>query len=513
MSSPQDRPRFSVAMIVRDEQDVLAETIASVGPIADEIVVLDTGSRDRTMEVARELGAAVYQAPWKDDFSAARNYLLNKATGAWVLWLDAGERLTGETAAKLRAFVDCDADPNKVYLLMVESPPAHPGASAEQAAQARLMPNRAELWFEGRVRETLKASVEAAGLALDMAPGRIVRHARQHDPVHKARRAQRRRELAALEQREGRPQVRVILAMGEAAADIEDRTSARRAFAEAARLARRGSTEMLDAYYGLLASLDGDSGDPARPLAVCMEALEIFPLDAQLLCAMGTYLQAQDQWELAARAFRIAMQYGQVDVETWHLREVAEVAAACLAITLQLSGRDDEALSVLEEGLYRHPDSSRLCRHLVDLHIKHAREDEAVRAAEGLFAVSVHRRVLRDAVRGACRAARKEWLPALGFLQSAYALGCRDPICLRWLAVTLLANGQGDAAGPVLREWQTREPNNAEVRAYLEALEQQEPNAVAGESGVRWLRVDPGSTVLDAFPAHIPIISQVSSAD
>ena len=91
------RPRLSVAMIVRDEQEVLAESIESVGKIADEIVVLDTGSADRTPELAAQLGATVHRTAWENDFSAARNHCLRLVTGNWVLWLDAGERIRAQT--------------------------------------------------------------------------------------------------------------------------------------------------------------------------------------------------------------------------------------------------------------------------------------------------------------------------------------------------------------------------------------------------------------------------------
>jgi glycosyltransferase involved in cell wall biosynthesis len=67
------RVRLSVGMIVRDEEDVLAESLDSVRAIADEMLVLDTGSTDRTTEVAQRLGARVICAPWTDDFASARN--------------------------------------------------------------------------------------------------------------------------------------------------------------------------------------------------------------------------------------------------------------------------------------------------------------------------------------------------------------------------------------------------------------------------------------------------------
>ena len=92
-------------------------------------------------------------------------------------------------------------------------------------------------------------------------------------------------------------------------------------------------------------------------------------------------MQAQNHVDLAARAFEAAVRVGEVDVRTWHLGDVAEVAAACLSVSLQLLDRDDEARHVLEEALSRRPESARLGRRLVELHIKRGRLDEALQAA------------------------------------------------------------------------------------------------------------------------------------
>ncbi len=224
---------------------------------------------------------------------------------------------------------------------------------------------------------------------------------------------------------------------------------------------------------------------------------------------MGTYLQAQGQVELAARAFGLAVQFGQVDPATWHLREIAAVATACHALTLQRLGRDDDARRVLEEAIQR-SESPRLHRHLVELHIKHGRSEEAIQASKGLAPDPFARKNLRDVIRGACRAAAQQWTAALGYLQSAYLAGCRDPLCLRWLSITLLSNGQAEAAAPLLHQWQELEPNNLEIKTYLEAVHQAvSPLAAPSESDdllthQRWLRIDPGVTVLDTLPSPVP---------
>ena len=514
------RPRLTVAMIVADEQDVLSESLESVRAIADEIVVMDTGSADRTVDIATQRGAQVHTMPWSHSFAVARNRCLLKATGDWILWLDAGEQLDAESAAGLREFVDGQADQKKAYMMMVRIPPPDPAASCEQMAQIRLMPNHRDLRFEGRVRETLRPSIVAGGLEIDAAPGCIVRHPRQHDPARKSLRAQRDLNLATMEAAEtdGPPPIRLLLAQGDAHGTLGAAKQAREAFHRVIDAAERGSTEMLDAYYGLLTSYDGDKFFCDLQIATCIEALEVFPFDAQLLLAMGNYMQNKDRLDMAGRSFQSAVEFGQVDLGTWHLGELAETAADCLSLTLPAQGKDDEALRILEEPLQRHPDSQRLMRRMIDLHVKHGRRDRALAWVDRLLPDPTLIEPFREAVLGACEAVAKQWTAALGHLQSAYVAGCQDTFCLRWLSVTLLSNGQVEAAEPVLHDWQRVDPANVELHAYLAAVAQHKaatnpPDEGAADTPQRQFRVDPGTTVLEAAPPFFPVISQNTSDD
>jgi GT2 family glycosyltransferase len=85
------RARVSLTMIVRDEQNNLPACLQSVRGVFDEIVVVDTGSTDRTAEIARSFGARVFDFVWVDDFAAARNAALARATGDYACWLDADD--------------------------------------------------------------------------------------------------------------------------------------------------------------------------------------------------------------------------------------------------------------------------------------------------------------------------------------------------------------------------------------------------------------------------------------
>lgn len=96
-------PLLSAAMIVRDEESHLPVCLESIRSIVDEIVVVDTGSTDRTIEIARSFGARVEVHPWEGDFSAARNISLELARGTWILYIDADERVRPIPPGSLRA--------------------------------------------------------------------------------------------------------------------------------------------------------------------------------------------------------------------------------------------------------------------------------------------------------------------------------------------------------------------------------------------------------------------------
>lgn len=87
---------LSLCMIVKNEEAVLKRCLSSVRGIADEIVIADTGSTDNTKEIAKSFTDRVYDYVWTDDFAAARNFSFSKATGDYVMWLDADDVIEGK---------------------------------------------------------------------------------------------------------------------------------------------------------------------------------------------------------------------------------------------------------------------------------------------------------------------------------------------------------------------------------------------------------------------------------
>ena len=496
MSAPLStvRPRLTVAMIVRDAEHLLNETLNSALQICDELIVCDTGSKDSTCEMARRHRAQVIQRSWNDSFAEARNAAWESATGDWVLWLDAGERLATDQASALRSFIDSQADPARAYMMAIVVPPAAGEIAGEQVAQIRLVPNRKQIRFVGRVRETLKPSLAQAGIIIDAVPWRILRSERDTDPHQKRTKAVRNLGLLEKTVAEIGQTPDLLVALGEAMTTVGDTEGAIACFLKALQNGSRGSSIQREAYYGLLTALDRDSTQRQQQISVCLEALEHFPLDAQLLCAMGGYLQAEGRVDMAVRAYQTAFEYGQIDPELWHVGDILDIAAACLSLAHQLLNDDDGARRVLEKGLQRAHNSARLRRHLIDLHVKYDRRKEALAEFDLLPTETPHREALRSAIRGGCLASQQNWAPALAYLQTAYRAGCRDALCLRWLAVALIGTHDLASAHDVLTEWQTMEPRSAEVQQYLAAVHGIASAELAADGGDdRQLRFDTGA--------------------
>jgi tetratricopeptide (TPR) repeat protein len=148
---------LSLCMIVRDEAETLGACLESVRGLVEEVCVLDTGSTDGTVELARSLGARVESFEWCDDFSAARNASLAMANGDWALVLDADERLASPDArGRLEAFVT----EHKRAIGRVRLTNLSEGGAASCISLSRFFPLRAGVRFAGRVHEQLIAEGE-----------------------------------------------------------------------------------------------------------------------------------------------------------------------------------------------------------------------------------------------------------------------------------------------------------------------------------------------------------------
>jgi glycosyltransferase involved in cell wall biosynthesis len=177
---------LSVCMIVKNEASVLGRCLKSALPIADEIIVVDTGSIDSTIEVARDYSTLIIRAEWKNDFSLARNRSIQAASGEWILWLDADDVID---EVSLPVIMELKKEkPDKVFGFIVRN--EKPGKTGTEFIQARMFPNRPDIYFERRIHEQMMLSALRQGLKL-VETKAIIEHHGYADPKavqNKARR-------------------------------------------------------------------------------------------------------------------------------------------------------------------------------------------------------------------------------------------------------------------------------------------------------------------------------------
>jgi glycosyltransferase involved in cell wall biosynthesis/cytochrome c-type biogenesis protein CcmH/NrfG len=148
---------LSVCLIARNEEKFLPECLRSVREVADEIILVDTGSRDTTPQIARQMGCRVFSFRWQEDFAAARNYALEQARGEWILSIDADERLL--TPHELRALLD--TAPAEVGGFLLQCRSAAEGGGVATTLVLRLFRRHPDIRFRGRIHE--QVTVAEAG--------------------------------------------------------------------------------------------------------------------------------------------------------------------------------------------------------------------------------------------------------------------------------------------------------------------------------------------------------------
>jgi glycosyltransferase involved in cell wall biosynthesis len=176
---------LSAALIVRDEAAVLADCLASVRDVVDEIVVVDTGSVDATPQIARDFGARLFHDPWRDDFSRARNEALAHARGRFILYIDADERLEPASRAQVAALL---ADRSAVAHTVLFRPQRGYTCYREH----RVFRNDPRIRFHGVIHETMLPGIHAMaaedGLRIAPSPLRIEHVGYEGDQQRKHRR-------------------------------------------------------------------------------------------------------------------------------------------------------------------------------------------------------------------------------------------------------------------------------------------------------------------------------------
>ncbi len=173
---------LSLCMIVKNEERYLVECLKSIRDVVDEIIIVDTGSTDKTKDIATIFGAKVFDFPWMGDFAAARNHSLDQATGHWILVLDADEVLSPLDFKELKEIIRRKSSSPAAYSIATRNYvrnaallgwtqnsgeyPEEAGHGWVISTKTRLFTRSKDVFFSNPVHETLENSLEKAKIPI-----------------------------------------------------------------------------------------------------------------------------------------------------------------------------------------------------------------------------------------------------------------------------------------------------------------------------------------------------------
>ncbi|MEW6517300.1 MAG: tetratricopeptide repeat protein [candidate division FCPU426 bacterium] len=369
---------LALCMIVRNEEKMLPGCLRSIRPAVDEIIVVDTGSTDRTRELARQEGARVIEHPWQDDFAEARNVSIANARSDYILWLDADDRVDAGEMEKIRKLKkQLSPGKDQAFFMMVEDESI--GNERIHFTQLRLFPNLPQARFESRVHEQIEANLTKAGVKLATLPI-TVRHTGNHDLEDLQRKAGR--NLAIIEDELARHPDDPVMHFhaGRSLSVLEREAEAvthLQSAMEHTPLVNDDHSIYLEAGL-LLGRCFNELGNPAAAERVLRELVSINDQKALAYLYLGESLMRQGrQAEAAAvleRMQQLPMKAGftPVNLEQVHFQQYF-----MLGMAYQKQGLWDQAEAAFLKTLGSHPHVAKSLHTLGQMHLSRHRYEQA----------------------------------------------------------------------------------------------------------------------------------------
>jgi tetratricopeptide (TPR) repeat protein len=285
----------SLCVIARNEAANLPACLGPLVPLVTETIVVDTGSTDTTRSIAESFSARVFDFPWCDDFAAARNESLRRATGEWILWMDADDRLDAENTRKLAELL-AGLGTDRVAHLMSCVSLASDGQPTFEAKHVRLFPGGPAHRWTRRVHEQILPALQATGCAL-RDTGVAIHHVGYQDHALFLGKIERNLRLLELEYASRPPDGWYFYQRGGALFDLRRFAEAIVSLHLAVALA---AADGVPRIHALLAAayaheqprLDEALAEVRRGRARCPTDPELMLLEAQVLAATGDYVAA-----------------------------------------------------------------------------------------------------------------------------------------------------------------------------------------------------------------------------
>jgi GT2 family glycosyltransferase len=301
---PGKRARVSLTVIARNEENNLPHCLASVAGVFDEVVVVDTGSTDRTVEIAREFGARVFDFGWIDDFSAARNEALAHATGDYAFWLDADDVIEPDELEKLKVILAAlRVGEDAGYVVRCKCDPSPDGTGGDTVVDhVRLFPLRPGVRWSYRVHEQILPSLREAKIPVRWTDV-TVRHTGYVDKALRERKLERDTRLLLLELDEKPGHPFVCFNLGCIAIERRRWDEALEFFYKS--LASSVPTDsIVRKIFAQIARAHQMKGNSQAALGACERGLAVYPEDAELWFRKGIVHRHRGESALAESCWR-----------------------------------------------------------------------------------------------------------------------------------------------------------------------------------------------------------------
>ena len=296
---------ISLCMIVRDEEARIRDCIESVRPFVNQIIVVDTGSTDRTVEILHELGVTVIEHPWEDSFSAARNVSLQYATGRNILWLDADD--TVEWASGMKILEAAAEAPSHITAFIIPVRFTDDGpAGGTQVDHIKLIRRFPGLRFELRIREQVLPSIREHGGQIVRLDARVMHT--NYDTSEEGQRKKRIRDkrLLALDLEENPNHPFVLFNVGMTAFYLGEFPEAIH-YLQASIDASDSTESHLRKAYALLVAAKQHLDDISGALTDLNAGLKVFPDDPELQFRRGLLKSAVGDLAAACDAYEAVL--------------------------------------------------------------------------------------------------------------------------------------------------------------------------------------------------------------
>ncbi|HYV38483.1 MAG TPA: glycosyltransferase [Gemmataceae bacterium] len=330
------RHRVSLCMIVRNEQQHLEACLKSVADLVDEMIVVDTGSTDNTKDIAARCGAKVFDFQWTESFAAARNESIKHATGDWILWLDADERLDDVNRGRVRNLLSNLKDENVAYVMRQFSRLQAVAPAAVQVGQVRLFRNRPDIRWQYRVHEQILLAVRNAG-GLPCLTDIVIDHAGYSDPPVQGSKVDRNRRLLELELKEHPDDAFVLYNLGAVRLTQERCMEALELFQRSLNQSQPDNA-LVRKLYALMTRAHHKLGCKDEAMTACSNGLSNFPDDGELLFWQAILLHEQKDLSGAAASLesllraRPTQNFTSIDAGLYTYRARHFLAEICLEL-------------------------------------------------------------------------------------------------------------------------------------------------------------------------------------